>query len=470
MTRTWHVQAGIFWIATAWLAAGLFIGPLISGHEPKYQSLGVHVLFGALLVIVVGSMAGEWLSIHNRLSDANSFLWGHQGYEYVDLGRAWQILLFTGLLIWLGLVVRAVRPAVKTSGEHKPLLWLFMMSAGGDRRVLWRRPRVGSAHPPIDGRILALVGGSSLGRGILRGLRYNRDRVFLHSPGLDPPRVRCQGRSALGDHLSRGRHHRHLPSPVLFGDADGGPCVWLRIQHTRGGAADHGGIFGGRRSTPQPTHSLDSALYRWPVNFFVAVAFWNMIGAGLFGFMINPPIALYFMQGLNTTPLHGHAAPFGVYGMLGIGLMLVCLHALSPETEWKEKWLRFAFWAMNGGLMAMCVGSLLPVGLMQTWASVEHGYRFARSAEFLGSPLMRRLRLMRVPGDTLLLTQAEFMNGPVVDEGARGLGRLQPREIPLRRISFAGISRVRERINRERNPQPARWKLRPRLLRSSTPF
>ena len=98
VTRTWHVQLGIFWIATAWLAAGLFIGPLVSGHEPKFQRLGVNVLFGALLVIVVGSMTGQWLSIMNKLSDSNSFLWGHQGYEYVDLGRAWQILLFVGLL------------------------------------------------------------------------------------------------------------------------------------------------------------------------------------------------------------------------------------------------------------------------------------------------------------------------------------------------------------------------------------
>ena len=141
--------------------------------------------------------------------------------------------------------------------------------------------------------------------------------------------------------------------------------------------------------------------YKWPIYFFVAVAFWNMVGAGLFGFMINPPIALYYMQGLNTTPLHGHAALFGVYGMLGIGLMLVCLRALIRARRWKEGWLQFAFWSMNGGLFAMCVGSLLPVGLMQTWASVDQGYWYARSTEFLGLPYMQTLRWMRVPGDTL---------------------------------------------------------------------
>jgi nitric oxide reductase subunit B len=141
--------------------------------------------------------------------------------------------------------------------------------------------------------------------------------------------------------------------------------------------------------------------YKWPIYFFVAVAFWNMVGAGLFGFMINPPIALYFMQGLNTTPLHGHAALFGVYGLLGMGLMLVCLRAMSPQDAWKEGWLKVAFWTMNGGLFAMCVGSLLPVGLMQTWAAVDQGYWYARSSEFLGTPLMQNLRWMRAPGDAL---------------------------------------------------------------------
>jgi nitric oxide reductase subunit B len=146
--------------------------------------------------------------------------------------------------------------------------------------------------------------------------------------------------------------------------------------------------------------------YKWPIYFFVSVAFWNMVGAGLFGFMINPPIALYYMQGLNTTPLHGHAALFGVYGMLGIGLMLMCLRVLIPGRAWKQGLLKFSFWALNIGLMVMCVGSLLPMGLMQTSASVEHGYWYARSAEFMQTPVMQNLRWMRVPGDTIFFLGA----------------------------------------------------------------
>jgi nitric oxide reductase subunit B len=143
------------------------------------------------------------------------------------------------------------------------------------------------------------------------------------------------------------------------------------------------------------------AEYRWAIYFFVAVAFWNLVGAGLFGFLINPPISLYFMQGLNTTPVHGHAALFGVYGMLGLGLMLFTLRGLGMRDVWKTKVLAFSFWSLNIGLLLMIVLSLLPIGLMQTWASVEHGLWYARSAEFMQAAPLGTLRWMRVVGDTI---------------------------------------------------------------------
>ena len=143
--------------------------------------------------------------------------------------------------------------------------------------------------------------------------------------------------------------------------------------------------------------------YRWPIRFFMGVAFWNLVGAGIFGFLINPPIALYYMQGLNTTPVHAHAALFGVYGLLALGLTLVVLRRLYPEGVWREASLKIAFWAMNGGLVLMIGLSLLPVGLMQAWASIEHGLWYARSAEFLQQPLMEVLRWLRMVGDTVFL-------------------------------------------------------------------
>jgi nitric oxide reductase subunit B len=400
VTRTWHVQVGIFWIATAWLAAGLFIGPLVSGYEPPYQKLGVHVLFGALLLIVVGSLAGEWLSIQNKLSDGASFYWGHQGYEYVDLGRGWQILLFVGLLIWLVLVVRSIRPALSSGGEHKPLIWLFLMSAAAiglfyGAGLQWGQHSHLSMVEYWRWWVVHLWV-----EGFFEVFATTVIAFFFTRLGLIRPLLAAK--AAL------------LSATIFLAGGIIGTCHHLYFSGTPTVALAWGSVFSALEVVPLTMvgySAMDdlrrgrltewASRYKWPVYFFVSVAFWNMIGAGLFGFMINPPIALYYMQGLNTTPLHGHAALFGVYGMLGIGLMLVCLRAMTPGVAWNDNWLRISFWSLNGGVFAMCAGSLLLQGLAQTWASVETGYWYARSTEFIGTPMMQTFRWMRAPGDIL---------------------------------------------------------------------
>jgi nitric oxide reductase subunit B len=400
VTRTWHVQLGIFWIATAWLAAGLFIGPLVSGVEPKGQRLGVNVLFTALLVVVAGSMSGEWMSVANKLSDSVSFYWGHQGYEYVDLGRAWQLLLFAGLLIWFGLVVRSIRPALRSAQESRPLLKLFLLSAGAialfyGAGLTWGQHSNLSIVEYWRWWVVHLWV-----EGFFEVFATTVIAFFFTQLKLIKPRVAAEGAllSAIlylaGGIIGTGHHLYFSGTPTItlaFGSVFSALEVVPLIMIAYAAMDD---LRRGKLT-------YWTARYRWPIYFFVAVAFWNMVGAGLFGFMINPPVALYYMQGLNTTPLHGHAALFGVYGMLGIGLMLVCLRVLVPDAHWKERWLKFAFWSMNIGLFTMCVGSLLPVGLFQTWAAVDQGYWYARSAEFLSTPLMQTFRWLRVPGDTL---------------------------------------------------------------------
>ena len=142
--------------------------------------------------------------------------------------------------------------------------------------------------------------------------------------------------------------------------------------------------------------------YKWPIMFFVAVAFWNLVGAGLFGFLINPPLSLYWMQGLNLTPLHGHTALFGVYGMLGIGLVLFCLRGLRPglrlERAPAEDHVLVAEHRprADGAADAACRS-----GTMQLLAAIDHGYWYARSAEFMQQPIVELLVWMRVPGDTI---------------------------------------------------------------------
>lgn len=400
VTRTWHLQLGIFWIATSWLGTGLYMGPAVSGHEPKYQAVGVHFLFICLLIIVVGSLAGQWFGVMQKLGLAENFWFGHQGYEYVDLGRFWQIFLLIGLVLWFTLMVRAIWPAFKTQKESRHLLMMFLISsfaialfyAAG---LMWGRHtnlaiaeywRWWVVHLWVEGffEVFATVVIAFLftRMGLLQSRSATKAVLFSTIIFLTG--------GILGTF-----HHLYFtgtPTAVLalgatFSALEVVPLVLMGFE-----AYHHYQVS---RATPW------IQAYKWPIYFFISVAFWNFLGAGVFGFMINPPVALYYMQGLNTTPVHGHTALFGVYGMLGIGLMLFVLKGLAAREQWKEGVVSFAFWSINIGLAAMVLLSVLPIGFLQTLASVEHGFWYARSAEFMQQPLLSNLRWMRVIGDTI---------------------------------------------------------------------
>jgi len=399
VSRTWHTQLAIFWIATAWLATGLFMAPAVSGYEPKFQKLGVNFLFVCLLIIVVGSMAGQWYATRQRMGLESNFWFGHQGYEYVDLGRFWQLFLTVGLFLWLLLMVRAMWPAFR-SGENRHLLALFLLASAAIPLfyvpgLFWHRQtnlavaeywRWWVVHLWVEGffEVFATVVIAFLftRMGLLRTATAGAAVLFSTAVFL------TGGIIGTFHHI----YFAGTPTGILalgatFSSLEVVPLVLIGFEAYENLTLSRARPWVGA--------------YRWPILFFVAVAFWNLVGAGLFGFLINPPIALYYMQGLNTTPVHGHTALFGVYGMLGIGLMLFCLKGLATHQVWKTGALAFAFWAINIGLALMVTLSLLPVGLMQTWASVEHGTWYARSAEFMQTPTMDTLRWLRVVGDTV---------------------------------------------------------------------
>lgn len=406
VTRTWHLQLGIFWIATTWLAAGLYIGPAVGGVDPPFQRFGVNVLYGALLVVVLGSMAGQWLSVKQILGTGDAwFYFGHSGYEYIDLGRAWQVALLIGLFLWLALMLRALWPALRRNDEQRSILTLFAIAScaiamfygaalGAGRQTnlavaeYWRWWVV---HLWVEGffEVFATV--------VIAFLFARLKLLSLESAGRNSV---LASTIFLAGGIIGTLHHLYFSGTPTMVLALGSVFSALEVVPLLFVGFEAWGNLQLSKTAPWVVK------YRWPIYFFVAVAFWNLVGAGLFGFMINPPIALYYMQGLNTTPVHGHAALFGVYGMLGIGLMLFTLRAIDPSTVWQEKLVAFGFWSLNIGLLAMVGLSLLPVGLMQTWAAVEHGYWYARSPEFLQTDLLNVLRWMRVIGDTIFATGA----------------------------------------------------------------
>ncbi|WP_373055925.1 nitric-oxide reductase large subunit [Zunongwangia sp. H14] len=400
ISRTWHVQLGILWIATAWLATGLYIAPAVSGKDPKFQRVGVNFLFFCLLIIVLGSMVGQWMGVMQKLGLAENFWFGHQGYEYVDLGRFWQIFLLVGLFVWLTLMVRPLIPVLKSKTSEKNLLIMFLVSSAAialfyGAGLMWGRQtnlaiaeywRWWVVHLWVEGffEVFATVVSAFLfvRLGLLRTktatLSVLLATIIFLSGGI------------LGTF-----HHLYFsgtPTAVMalgatFSALEVVPLVLIGYE-----------VYENYKLSRATEWIKD---YKWPIYCLIAVAFWNFLGAGIFGFVINPPIALYYMQGLNTTAVHAHTALFGVYGMLGIGLMLFVLRSLYRVQVWNDKLLRFSFWSINIGLLLMVVLSVLPIGLLQTVASVNEGMWYARSAEFMQQPGMNTLRWLRVIGDTI---------------------------------------------------------------------
>ena len=403
LTRTWHVQLGMLWIATSWLATGLCLAPLVAGHEPRFQRLGVNLLLLALIVVVAGSMLGQALAIHQLLGHDVNFWLGHQGYEYLDLGRFWQALLFVGLLLWLLLMLRPLGHAWRTAWDdprRRQFLLIFMLAVAA----------IALFYAP------GLVPGQHTNLAIAEYWRwwvvhlwvegffevFATTVIALTFVRLGLIRVRSATMAVLFTtilYLTGGVlgmfHHLYFTGTTPIIMVIGGTMSALGLMPLVMIGYEAYENLSMTRRTSWIHH------YRWPVYFFVASAFWNLVGAGLFGFLINPPIALYYMQGLNTTSVHAHAALFGVYGNLGLGLTLLSLRLLTMRAQWRTRSLALAFWSVNIGLALMVLISLLPVGLAQTWASFEHGMWYARSAEFLQTPVLEVFRWLRSIGDTI---------------------------------------------------------------------
>ncbi len=401
LARTWHTQLAVLWIAVAWLATGLYIAPALSGHEPKFQRLGVNFLFVSLLIIVVGSFAGQWFAVMQKLGLEQNFWFGHQGWEYADMGRFWQWYLFIGLLLWLTLVGRSLWPLLRgPAHESKSIIALMFLSTVAiglffGAALMWGEHthiseveywRWWLVHLWVEGffevfaaAVMALI---FTRLGLLKTSTATVAVLFAT--------IIFMAGGVLGT-----LHHLYFvgtPTAVValgasFSALEVVPLAFIGFEAWQ--------TYKLGQATPW------MARYRWPILFFVAVSFWNLVGAGLFGFLINPPVSLYYMQGLNLTPLHGHTALFGVYGMLGIALMLFCLRGLRGQMVWDTRPLKVAFWSLNIGLSLMALLTLLPLGIMQLIAAISHGYAYARSAEFMQQPIVELLIWMRVPGDTL---------------------------------------------------------------------
>lgn len=401
-SRTWHLQIAVFWIATCWLAAGLYFGPRFGKYEPKFQSWGNGGLLVALTVVVVGSLLGTWAGVQGWLGD-KSFWFGHQGYEYVELGRLWQLLLIGGMVFWLWLMFRALKPALKAEGNKTGLNHFFLYSAI-TIPLFYASGLMYSNHTPlsiaeywrwwvvhlwVEGffEVFATVAIAYL----CSELGFLKRSTALKATYLTT--ILYLGSGVIGT-----LHHLYFAGTPVFITAMGSVASALEVVPLT--------LIGFEVVKSLKLSQEAQGFYRLPLKFFIATCFWNLVGAGVFGFLINPPIVLYYSQGLNTTPIHAHSALYGVYGSLAIALMLFALREITPDHAWDEKNFNFSFWWINGGLVIMMVFGLIPNGFYQLVQSINHGTWYARSAEVINSAWMHWTVWLRIPGDMVFAVGA----------------------------------------------------------------
>ncbi|MEO6031438.1 MAG: cbb3-type cytochrome c oxidase subunit I [Burkholderiaceae bacterium] len=409
LMRIWHLQTAIFWIATAFVAAALFLGRTLRADEPRWFAGWVHVLFAAFVVVIGGSLLGEWLGLAQWLGEW-WFWFGNQGWEYLELGRVWQYLLVAGLFVWFAMLWGLARPRVVDSAPVRPIAKMFLVDtlavpvfyipalffgAHTNFTVVdtWRFWII---HLWVEGffeffatTVVALT---------FYQLGLSRRNVALRVIYLDAILYFLGGVIGTGHHwYFNGHSNFNMAFSALFSVLEVVTLTLLTLDawdfvRTTRGQCD---VCGKRIRVP----------HKWTFYFLMAVGFWNFFGAGVFGFLINLPIVSYYEVGTNFTTTHAHGSLMGVFGMLAIALMVLVLRQTSSDDRWPgiEKYVKVGFWGTNIGLMMMIVMSLFPSGVLQIWDVMENGYWHARSLDYIGNPTALTLEWLRLPGDLVFI-------------------------------------------------------------------
>jgi len=406
--RTWHLQLAIFWIATAYIAGGLLLATSLGRQEPRGHVMGVHLLFWALVVLVAGSLLGELAGIHQLFGGLWSWF-GHQGWEFLELGRFWQIILVIGFSFWLGLLYRTTAPALQDP-QRKEITLLFLGGAAAIPFFYLPAFFFGSTsnftvvdtwrfwiiHLWVEGFfelfVTVLVAVTFYQLGVVR--RINVVRVIY----MDAILFLAGGIIGTAHHWYwTGQANFTMALAAMFSALEVVPLTLLTLD-----AWDFIKVTGTGDSAKAPKKIIP---HKWAFYFLMAVGFWNFVGAGIFGFLINMPVVSYFEAGTILTLNHGHAALLGAFGMLAMALLVLGLRHVLTDEQWAlpEKFVNISFWGLNIGLALMVVTNLFPEGILQIWDVLENGYWHARSLEFIGSDRIRTLEWISMPSHLILI-------------------------------------------------------------------
>jgi len=414
--RDVHIQSPIVWIGLSWIGSALFLAPAISGGEPRGQAFLVDLLFWVTLFIVVGALAGNYLGIMGYV-DGGWFWFGNQGLSYIRLGRAWQIGFFAGLVIWSLLVFRALWPTgakliaatrqfwsgrirlehlIWASTVNIALLYVFgMIPLLGIEKSFtisdfWRWWVV---HLWVEQSFEFFA--AAISAYLLMALGLVSRQLAERSVYLALILIFLGGVLGTGHHLYwAGEPGLWVPMGTMFSFVEVLPLVLLILE-----------------AIQQRQLIKDDRKFKYGLayTYIIGAAFWNFVGAGVFGGgTLNAPLVNYYEHGTFLTLNHAHTALFGAFGLLGIGLIYFCLRYIAADQHpFGERIGQWALWLYNGGLVLWILLNFFPIGWPQLDAVYEHGLAYARSQEFYDTTLL--WQWMRFPGDVVFALGALLM-------------------------------------------------------------
>ncbi|MCC6465057.1 MAG: cbb3-type cytochrome c oxidase subunit I [Planctomycetes bacterium] len=408
VTRSWHVQLSVLWIATCWIAGSLFLLPRISPAQPQGQRRLINILFWSLVVVASGMLLGTALGPRDLLGGAWRML-GNQGWEFVELGKFFQWLLAGCLVLWAVIVYRGVRPVLRIASPFALPNWMLyavmtitllfgsgFIAGARENFVIsdfWRWCVIHMWAECFFEVFTTMIIAYYM---VMMGLvsRESATRVVFFATLL------FLGSGLLG--ISHNFYWNAKPEPMLaigavFSTMQVVPLVLLTLEAWRFKQMPLAALRASLgRNARLEQFGLPEAFL-----FLMAVNFWNFLGAGVFGFIINLPIVNYYEHGTYLTVNHGHAALMGVYGNLSVAAVMFCARHVVKAEHWNTALVRIAFWSLNLGLMLMVLLDTLPAGIAQLSATLEHGLWQARSHEFIESSTFQTLTWMRAVGGVM---------------------------------------------------------------------
>ena len=408
VTRSWHVQLSILWISVCWIGASFFMMSLVSPQQPIKQVTLINTIFWLTLMLVAGSFAGILLGPRGVIIKYWYWL-GHQGWEYVELGKVWQIMLGVVFIIWAVTIYRGIKPVMKMKQPWALPNWLvystfsiilllisgfiatpetnFVIADFWRWMVvhMWAEAFFEVFTTVLIGYFMVVMGLVSR-QAVIRVI-YLATLLFLGSGLLGISHnfywnAKPVGTMALGS---------------VFSTLQVIPLVLLTLEAWR---------FSRLPKQPEINNNVNGDLnkkfgFSEVLLFLVAVNFWNFFGAGVLGFIINLPIANYYEHGTYLTVNHAHAALMGVYGNLALAAVLFCCRLLVKADWWKPRVIKTVFWSINIGLLLMVLLDLFPAGIYQFKTVTEQGLWYARSNAFIESTGFQTLTWLRIIGGSI---------------------------------------------------------------------